>query len=99
MKIAIPHHTDKTKARRIIDERLGDLMKQFGHYASDVERHWDGDTMSFAFKAKGFSGKGTIEVTDDEVIIEGKLPLMAKPFEPRIKNTVEREAESMFRTA
>ena len=42
---------------------------------------------------------GTVEVTDSEVIIDGKLPLLAKPFEPRIKNQIEREAAAMFRTA
>lgn len=99
MRIAVPHHTSRTSARKIIEKRLGDLMRQFGHTAKDVEHHWSGDVMSFAFKAKGFSGKGTIEITEDDVIIDGKLPLLAKPFEPRIRNTVEREAESMFRTA
>jgi hypothetical protein len=34
----------------------------------------------------------------DEVIIDRKLPLLAKLFESRIRHTVEREAESMFRT-
>jgi len=50
----------------------------------------------FAGSAKGFKANGTVEITDSEVIIDGKLPLMAKPFEPRIKSTIEREAEAMF---
>jgi hypothetical protein len=37
-----------------------------------------------------------VAITDTEVIIDGKLPLIAKPFEPRIKSTVEREAAAMF---
>jgi len=40
---------------------------------------------------------GTLEITDNDVIIDGKLPLIAKPFESRIRSTVEREAEEMFR--
>lgn len=99
MRIAIPHRTSKKKAREILENRIGDLQKQFGQYAEDVEKHWNGDTMTFAFKARGFSGKGTVEITDSEVIIDGKLPLVARPFESRIKSTVEKEAESMFRTA
>ena len=99
MRIAVPHRTTKEKARRVIEDKMADLQRSFGHYASDVEKHWTGDTMTFSFKAKGFSGRGTLEITDTEVIIDGKLPLMAKPFESRIKSTVEKEAESMFRTA
>jgi len=96
MRIAVPHRTTKEKARKIIEQRLTQLEKQYGHYASDMEKNWSGDRLDFGFKAKGFSGKGTVEITDSEVIIDGKLPLIAKPFEPRIKSTIEKEAATMF---
>lgn len=99
MRIAVPHNTTKENARRIIEQRLADLERQYRHYANDVQTNWNGDRLDFGFKAKGFSGRGTLEITDGEIIIEGKLPLIAKPFEPRIRSTVEREAESLFRTA
>src|SRR5438552_2065574 len=97
MKIIVPHYTNKHEARKIIDERLGHLFAQYGHYANDIQMNWSGDRMDFSGKAKGFSASGTIEITDCDVIIEGKLPLIARPFEPRVKHTVEREAESMFK--
>ena len=96
MRISVPHNTYKENARRIIEQRLASLESQYGHYASDVQKNWTGDRLDFSVKAKGFSGSGFVDITDNEVIIDGKLPLMAKPFEPRIKNTIEREAESMF---
>jgi len=96
MRIAVPHKTTKEKARKIIEQRLTQLEKQYGHYASDMEKNWSGDRLDFGFKAKGFTGKGTVEITDSEVIIDGKLPLIAKPFEPRIKSTIEKEAATMF---
>jgi len=96
MRIAVPHKTTKEKARKIIEQRLTQLEKQYGHYASDMEKNWSGDRLDFGFKTKGFTGKGTVEITDSEVIIDGKLPLIAKPFEPRIKSTIEKEAATMF---
>ena len=96
MRIAVPHRTTKEEARRIIENRLAQLETQYGHYASDVEKNWSGDRLDFGFKAKGFHGKGSVEITDNEVIIDGKLPLIAKPFEPRIKSTIEKEAQTMF---
>ena len=99
MRIAVPHHTTRENAKKIVEHRLGDLERQYSHYASDLQKSWDGDRLAFSVKAKGFSGSGTVEITDTEVIIDGKLPLIAKPFEPRIRSTVEREAEQMFRTA
>src|SRR5204862_2930474 len=44
-------------------------------------------------------GRGTLEVTDAAVVIDVKLPLLAKPFESRIRQTVERELEALFKTA
>jgi putative polyhydroxyalkanoate system protein len=99
MRIAVPHNTTKEKARQIVEARIEDLQRQYGHYTSDLEKSWDGDRLDFSVKAKGFHGKGTVEITNTDVIIDGKLPLIAKPFEPRIRSTVEREAEQMFRTA
>ena len=96
MKIIVPHHTTRDEARKIVDRRLGELLAQYGHYASDSQLTWSGAHLDFSGKARGFSASGTIDITDTEVIIDGKLPLIAKPFEPRIKSTVEREAAAMF---
>jgi len=96
MRISVPHRTDKETARRKINERIGQLFGQFGHYLNDSSHSWDGDRLVFSGNAKGIKANGTVEVTDTEVIIESKLPLLAKPFESRIKSSVEKEAESMF---
>jgi hypothetical protein len=99
MRIAIPHHTTKEKARKVIDQKLTALLSQFGGQADEFEHDWTGDTLNFKGKARGFSVQGTVEVTDDQAILEGKLPFMAKPFEPKIAAAVKKEAETLFRTA
>jgi len=99
MRIAVPHHTNKANARSIVDRKLGQLLGQFGDKADEVNHEWIGDTLHFRGKARGFSAEGTVEITETDVIIDGKLPLLARPFESRIRQAVEREAESMFRTA
>ena len=98
MRIAIQHHTTRAKARQIIETKMSQVEKHYGHYASDVEQQWTGDVLHIAAKAKGFHIKGTLEITDSEVILEGKLPLMAKMFEGRIKSTVEKEGTELFPT-
>ncbi|MEA2238384.1 MAG: hypothetical protein QOC81_3108 [Thermoanaerobaculia bacterium] len=96
MQIVIPHHTDKASARRKIETRLQDLLGQHGHYLTDITQHWEGDRLVFAGTAKGFKANGSVEITDSDVIVDGKLPLIARPFESRIKSTIEREASEMF---
>jgi hypothetical protein len=97
LRIEVPHNTTPDKARKIVEQKMKALQSQYGHYANDIDHQWQGDTLHFSFKAKGFTGKGTLEITDSSAIIDGKLPLLAKPFESRIRSTVEREAEEMFR--
>jgi hypothetical protein len=99
MHIVVPHRTSKANARAQVELRLGELLGQFSHHADDLHHEWDGDTLRFKGKARGLTVQGSVEITDTEMIIEGKLPLMARPFEGRIKQTVEQEAERMFRTA
>ena len=99
MRIAVPHHTSKENARRRVEGRLDQLLAQFGGRADEIEHDWLGDTLRFKGKARGLSVEGTVEVTDAEVIVDGKLPLMARMFEGRIRQAVEREADAMFRTA
>ena len=99
MRIAIPHNTTRARARQIVEKRLKGAEKQYGHMASDFEYEWTNDVLYLRAKAKGFSVKGTVEITDDEVIIDGKLPLLAMPFESKIRHTVEKEAETIFRKA
>lgn len=97
MRITMPHHTTRAEARRKVEQRFDQLLGEFGHQADDARHEWVGDTLHFKGKSRGFSIEGEVEITDTEVIIDGKLPLLARPFEPRIRQTVEREAERIFR--
>ena len=96
MRIVVPHRTDRDTARRKINERIAQLLAQYNHYLSESEQRWEGDRLLFSGSAKGFKTTGIVEITDSEVIIDGKLPLLARPFESRVKSTIEREAAAMF---
>ena len=97
MRIHIPHHTTRAEAQKRVDARLGQLLGQFGDRAEEISHEWRGDTLKFRGKARGLNVEGTVEITDAEVIIESRLPLIAKPFESRIRTAVEQEAGNMFR--
>lgn len=99
MRIAVEHKTTKANARAKIEQKIASMMAQFGSHADDVDHHWMGDTLMFKGKARGFTLQGTAEVTDAALIIELKLPLLARAFEGTIRQTVQAEADSMFRTA
>ena len=99
MRIAVPHNTSRVIARSKVEQRLVQLLSQFGAHAEDLEHSWTGDTLSFKGKAKGLKLEGTVEVDDADVVIDAKLPLIAMAFEGRIREAVKREADTMFRMA
>ncbi|HEY0144262.1 MAG TPA: polyhydroxyalkanoic acid system family protein [Thermoanaerobaculia bacterium] len=96
MRVAVPHNTTKANARATVDRKLDVMLRQFGGHAEDLHHEWIGDTLRFKGKARGFSIEGTVEITEAAVIVDGKLPFLALPFEGRIREAVEREASAMF---
>lgn len=99
MRINVPHQTTQSIARERVERHLGDLLAQHGHRAQNLEHEWSGNTVRFKGKANGLALEGSVEVTDQEIIIDAKLPLIAKPFEGKIRAAIEKEADSMFRMA
>jgi Putative polyhydroxyalkanoic acid system protein (PHA_gran_rgn) len=99
MRIAVEHHTTKANARQIVERKINNLLQSYGAQADQAEHEWRGDTLYFKGKARGFNIEGTVDITDTDVILDGKLPLIARAFEGKIRQTVEAEAERMFRTA
>ena len=47
----------------------------------------------FTFRTRSMNIKGTFLVTDDEIIIESKLPFMARPFEGRVWSAIEQQLD------
>lgn len=97
MRVAVPHNTTRDTARRTVEQKLDSLLHQFGGQAEDLHHEWIGDTLEFKGKARGMSLQGSVEVTDATVIVDAKLPLLARAFEGKIREAVEREVGGMFR--
>ena len=97
MKLRFPHNTTRARARKKLEKLLGDLSRKHGDMVSDLDQEWDDDTLVFSFKAKGMRAKGTLDITDEEIVLNGKLPLLALPFESRIKHQIEQEGRKLFK--
>lgn len=96
MNIRIPHGMTPDKARKKIESLLDRLQKRHADQLEVTDRSWSGNTLHFGFKARGIPAKGTISIEDSDVVIDGKVPLLARPFEGKIARAVEKEASSLF---
>ncbi len=97
MKVQRVHMMTGETARGEVERALPGLLQEFGSDVSDVTHVWSGNSMNFSFRTRGLSIKGRIDVTDSQVLIDVSLPLIARPFEGRIRSATERKLEQIFK--
>ncbi len=83
-------------ARGEVERGLPGLLQEFGSDVSNVTHVWSGNSMNFSFRARGWSIKGRIDVTESDVLIDVNLPMLASPFEGKIRSATERKLEQLF---
>ena len=72
----------KSKARAWVDEKLAEMLGQFGDRVSDVSYEWTGDRLMFQFRAAGMVRfKGTLDVTDSDLRLDLPFPLLARGYQ------------------
>ncbi len=96
MKISLPHGTSKAEAIEKLKSGSSRLMERFGPRISDLQQRWEEDVLVFSFKTGGFSVSGSITVDTNNVELEAKLPLLARPFEGRIREEVTQATREIF---
>ena len=91
MQITRRHNRTKQQAKAWVDDKLTEMLTQFGDSVSDVSHRWRGDTLEFALKVMGLvSLNGALAVTDTDLHLDIPLPLFAKSFEPRAEAEINK---------
>ena len=96
MRIEQPHALGQREAVERVDRFLDRLIKDppGGATVKDVRKRWDGPRMTFSFAiAWGFFGGefgGTLDVTDNSVVVASELPGLVRSFvgEERITRVI-----------
>ena len=84
MQITRRHNRTKQQAKAWVDDKIAEMLTQFGDSVSDMSHQWHGDTLEFAFRAAGLVNfRGTLAVTDSDFHLNLPFPLLARGFEPR----------------
>ena len=83
MRVTVAHHRTKQEVVQSVDHSFDQLFQGPGLrqvQVSDVQKSWQGDTLTFSLTAKmGFFNapiKGTVEVTDQDIIIDADLGVL-----------------------
>lgn len=78
-----------------IRQALRDAKSQLPKEASIDEERWEGTTLHFAATLQGKKITGTVEITDSEMVIDAKLPLMWRLFEGRIEKMIAEQVKQL----
>ena len=85
MRISVSHNRTKEEVVQTVDRTFNDLFKEAGALPVKLTveyRSWQGSTMTFALSAKmGIIStpiKGTVEVTDRDIIVDADLGILGK---------------------
>ena len=88
MQVTVKHSLPKAEAKQRLEKFSDKLKQQFPGDADNIVQTWEGDTCTIAGKVKGFHLDCKLQVGDDEVVAQGSLPLLARPFQGPIESAV-----------
>lgn len=94
--VSIPHDLGKVEARRRIEDGFSRLGSQFGGQASNLQKTWTGDRLSFAVNVLGQAISGHIDVREAEARIEVLLPGLLGMIAGKIKGRLQNEGQLML---
>jgi hypothetical protein len=96
LKISVAHSLDRQTAVERLKGFLDQVKAQYQDRLSNLEEEWDEFNGRFKFSAMGFSSEGTISVEEDEVRVDGKLPLAAMIIKGQIEETIRGHLEKVL---
>ncbi|MBU4284025.1 MAG: polyhydroxyalkanoic acid system family protein [Nanoarchaeota archaeon] len=95
MEIKYEHNKTKDEAYKAIDGFLGKLVIQYQDKIQNYSKNWNpfNDIMDFSLDAMGREMSGKIQLYDNLVVLEGNVPLLARPF---LKSKIKKELEKIL---
>ena len=89
--VSIPHNLGKAEATRRLQGGLGSLKTQFGDKIASIDESWLEDRMAFRVGAMGQSIAGHLDVMDDQVVVEVRLPWLLAVVADKAKNFIQKQ--------
>jgi hypothetical protein len=98
MRHAVEHGLSKELAKKATQKAFESYQKKLSDY--DPQANWvEEDRADVTFSVKGYTLEGTIELSDDEIVMELDIPMLLKPFKSKAVSTVEEEIDKWVEKA
>jgi len=91
LKMTTAHALGQEEAVRRLQEKFSVVRETYRDKVSNLDEQWNGNTLSFAFKAAGMKVSGTVTVGAADVQLDARLPLAAIMFKGLIERQIRAE--------
>jgi len=96
MHIQLPHKMPgKDRAVAKIKTELIKNRAAINQHVKINEEKWEGNVFTFAVEVQGKKITGTLEITEQDFVLDAKLPLMWRLFEKRIEAEIAKQVEGL----
>ncbi len=95
MHFKVPHKTTKTAAKQKVKDSIEQARPHLQGQVEINKEEWQGDTFHFDVNLQGKNVSGTLEVTEMDIILNAKLPLMWRLFEGRIEKEIAKQVAAL----
>jgi hypothetical protein len=89
--VSIPHRLGRQEAVRRLKNGLGRARTDFGHLMTVEEESWSGDQVVFRLRALGQAASGVIDVQEDHLRLEVRLPWLLAKLSERLIPAIRKE--------
>ena len=91
MNLVRRHGMTKDGAKEWVDQKLPELLNQFGSTVQNAQHHWEGDVMHFSLEVL-LAGRiqGTLRVNDTDYNMDLPLSFRQRLFEGTARAAIER---------
>ncbi|BAI70726.1 hypothetical protein AZL_000880 [Azospirillum sp. B510] len=96
LTLSIPHSLGRAEARRRLVDGMGEARARLSALSASVEESWTGDRLEFRVVALAQTIAGHIDVLDDSVEMEVRLPWALALLADRIRSKVTRQGTLML---
>ena len=98
MRIEHEHALTADESYKRISNLLSGLQSQYADKITNPTTSWNSDhtRMDFSMEIMGFRTSGQICLTDHMATLDGKIPLMARPFSGKIENMIKSKLDELL---
>jgi hypothetical protein len=94
--VSIPHRLGREEAVRRLKHGLQDANIRFADFVAIDQQNWTDNSLQFQLSALGQVASGTIDVLDDCVRLELRLPWLLAQLSERLLPSITRQTTQLL---